>query len=990
MSLTTYINETYKEPITEVRVNGIKLRDVLSVDISHSFDGLSEAKISMESSNSIEPEAKITVDMGYNDSRVRVFTGIVDSIDVDEYPITYNLNCRDNLKKAMDTFLIQEVKYGLDVDMGNYYYSTYSSVSGGTFQVHEYASLSELTSNHPETDGNYSNEGVKAEAVVQWMLALTGLQEGSEIQVDDTNFWIGDISPAKFHLESIYDAIMKIAELIGWYVYCDRGGVCRFRDRPRVQSDTYKIWDYYSKSSPKNLHNLKKNTSNTDLRNYVEVHGNNGIEVVYRQESPYIGNTPYRGVLIANDLIDTSGIAHFMGERVLEDLNRLKITLDGTSDGNPYLFPGLTVYIGANTFDGPALLLGVNHTLTSEAGFISTWNAEAYTTGDVEPASGIIEAIISRDQVVSVGDPKYLVTLNGSASYSTMGAITDYMWTLPPGSYRGNEYEVAFSGQSVMAVFDQADIISGNHVDVTLQVWDTSGNTASTTSGIYYESFSDEIKYRHLFGAMTNHVAASPDTGQTWYTYPLDAMSVGSSNLGDNASYTVSGYLLIGTSSGLFRNSDFFITPPDKVLEPGGNVLDCYVAELDSRYSLVATDTGEVWSSRDYGFTWSKIGDFEFPVYEVKHAWTDQDYLAVFGPGGTYESYNLGGSWIKRDDLDYEQEIYWADGGAQSNYYAHESGIRAYQYNENIYEIPFGSGYTLSGIMNALSVEVEDDAGVMAVDSTGQHWVISGEMNYYGPLIPTEYNPDNKTRHMLRDGEILNLAYYATQSGIYKSLDGNWTIQPLYVPSGISFPNSFSHTSSMGLGSDGFGEKVTFGPLTDGIYSGISAPIIPSDEQLWGEALPVVCDAALPTTAALNSRPCWMSNGLYYIDWSNAGIPTMECPDAGYWTWNAGDCAERGSPGKRTWLNNGGMLPGMHCGVLPYSIDIKVCYHKLFHVVTDYKKPDGTWLHTGWNQGGHPSVNSGDWTTFPAGSSCIQLWNPGDDWGFGIEIRATP
>jgi len=825
MALYETIDSKFKFPTAKVKINGVNVQNAVNIEVQHSIDGLSSATVNMLSENAVVPENRVTIDQGYNSEHSRTFTGIVDSIDINEFELSYTVNCRDLLKKAMDTFLIQEVAFGIDLDVGTYFYSTYSTISGGTFQIHEYSSLSALNDAHPETTGNYSDEGVYAEAVVQWLLVMCGLQEGTEIQVDSTNFYIGDIQPARFHLESVYDAIVKIGDLIGWRIFCDVGGVCRFKKRPRNQSDTHSIWSYDTKSK-KNLYSFSSNTSNTDLRNYVEVNGYNGIEVVRRSESPYIGNTPYRGVLIGNDLIDTSGIAIYMAERVLADLNRLKITLQGSCDGNPYLFPGYTVDLNCTAFSGPAMLLGVDSSENSDNGYMMNWTAEAYTTGDISPGSGEgmmdIQAVIGIDQVISIGDPTYIVNMNGAGSYSMAGPIVGYQWTLPSGTYYPSVCPL--DQQEVTAYFPESMISDGNYAEVGLQVWDIAGNTATTTSGITLEDLMMyPIKYRHLYAALTDRAVASPDTGNTWYTnMDLDASSCGSSNFGPGRAYLTSGYAIFGTSSGLYRTHDM-LTTAYKVADPTGLILSCHVAELDASMALFGTDQGELWKSVDWGYTWEMIKEFSFPIVGCRYAFTNQDYMMVWGEDGMYETYDSGEHWLNRDDIDGGRYIYWNDAGTMTNYFNHASGIVVYEQNTEIYECPYKDGITPSGTLTAMSIDIECDSGIMAVDNTGQHWVTSGcvatsgnevTLNY-GPLLASgEFNPDNLTRHMIRDGEIANLAYYACQEGVYKSLDRNYTIHAL-LDVQDEWPYSFQHTQDLGLGSTGFGEMVSYGPLAD-------------------------------------------------------------------------------------------------------------------------------------------------------------------------------
>ncbi len=291
-TLTSLIDAHVKEPSCKVFFNGRRARDVLRIELGSSInDSLSTARVELLSIGSIRPEDRIQIQQGYDGQDQLTFTGIVDTIQYNEYERTYVIEARDVLKKALDTFLVQEVAFGVDQATGFYYYSTYTAFDGGSFHIHEYPDSATLYANHPETVGNITNQGAKAEAVVQWLLHMSGLDEGSEIQVDSTNFFIGDISPAKFHLESVYDAAQRIAQLIGWRIYADVGGVARFRRRPRAPGG-YTSWAYQTKKEPRNVHTISRADTNMDLRTYVEVRGASGIKYIARSTSPYLGDTP--------------------------------------------------------------------------------------------------------------------------------------------------------------------------------------------------------------------------------------------------------------------------------------------------------------------------------------------------------------------------------------------------------------------------------------------------------------------------------------------------------------------------------------------------------------------------------------------------------------------------------------------------------------------------------------------------------------------------
>jgi len=789
-SLNSLIDAKTKSPSAKVTFNGATTRDLLSINVSTALEGsIGTASIRTQSNPNISPEAKVQIRQGYNGQHQLTFTGYVDSIEPSELENTWTINCRDVLKKAMDTFLIQEVKFGQDIAAGQYYYSTYTSTDGGTFTIHQYSSIAALNAAHPETTGNYSTQGVKAHAVVQWLLHMSGLAEGTEIQVDDTNFWIGDINPAKFHLTSVYDAAQQIANLIGWRIYADAAGVARFKRKPR-QPGGYTYWKYTTKGSPYNIDKLTKTSTNIDLRNYVEVRGASGIRTVKRAASPYIGNTPYRGVLISEELIDTPGIAEFMATRVLQDLNRLKITIAMETDGNPLIGPGSTVDVTSSKATGKYLVEQYQTNMSADGGYKASIQAAQYL-GDTkfdEDATADIVAVFTPVFVSVLGDPKWYVEFDGAASYSSQGVITQYVWTWPDST------TTTSTESSATFVFDEAAISGGNSQDVTLQVYDAIGNTASTTQPITTSGLEAlaTVKYRAIYGALTTQAVGSVDGGQIWYTNSIPAISVAASNFGPGGVYVTSGHALFGTSDGkIYKTSDTCITMT-QVLAPGGQVTDVHIPELDSTKAVAVTSTGKVYYSDTAGDSWSQIGSFGFSLRQCKMHFTNFKEVTIVGSGvdNVYITENLGGAWAKLGVGNYD--VLWATDGSQTNYFAHTAGVLG-SGPAGVAALTFSGGGSVA--VPAATVMVDRDDGVMIVDVNGQHWVADDNVFY-----ATQNNSSNKTQHMIRDGEMLDIVFYATASGISKSLNRNQTIQALYYPIG-SMP------------AEGWGKKVAYGPM---------------------------------------------------------------------------------------------------------------------------------------------------------------------------------
>jgi hypothetical protein len=766
------INSYYKIPSAVVRFNGQNLVDVLSIEVSRSIDNsVATATITTVNAPPGEPESKVTIELGYNDTNVLVFTGYADTITCDERENVYIIQCRDVLKKALDTFLVQEVAFGVDNEQGLYYYSTYSNINGGTFRQHIYPSLSALNSNHPETTTNYSNEGVFAHAVVQWLLVMCGFAEGSEIQVDNSNFWIGDIKPAKFHLMSVNDAITQIAELIGWRVFADRGGVVRFKKRPRNAS-AYPIWEYTL--SNRNIISSNYSKSNTDLRNYVEVRGYGNIVSVARQPSPYIGNVPYRGVLIANDLIDTQQIADFMAARVLADLNRLKETFDLEVEGNPIIDTGQTIQINSVNNSGLFLVESVTHSISSE-GFITKINCVNFPNDiNYEEVPSEVVAHFNVSNLAVFGDPKYVAELDASLSYSTRGEIVRYIWTV------GTNPAYETTEPKTWVTFDEVQITPPNFVTVNLQAIDNLNVSGTYASGItkngLESSFGKKAKKRALYVAATTTAQGSLDGGLTWNVLSIPAISCAASNFGPNQQVIGSGYALFGCSNNtIHRTTDGCKTSTVVLSNAGSPVNFVSIDETDSRYAIAGTQGGRIYTSNNFGVNWNLITTFSFPILEVRFGWKNPNYIHVVGSGvgNVYHSFNGGGSWTRvHEQLNIANR---EQSGALTNYYSTPSGIVSILQG-SLSHVNFQSS---PGNINTHSVVVNDDKGVMAVGSNGQHWVMSGNV-----MVPTQLNSANAANYMIRDGEIAPVAYFAVPSGVGKTLNKNKTMEMLRLTPG--------------------------------------------------------------------------------------------------------------------------------------------------------------------------------------------------------------
>jgi len=807
MSLKDSINAYEKSPTYVVEINGKKINNVLSVEISHSIqDSLSECTVTYMDTRSINPEDKIVVRQGYDGSTNTTFTGFIDANGSDAGERVVTIRARDVLKKAMDTYLVQEIKFGLDINTETYYYSTYSNIDGGTFTIHEYSSLAALNSSHPETNGNYTNEGVKAEAVVQWMLVMTGLREGSEIQVNPTNFFIGDISPVTFHLTNVYDAIQQICELIGWRVYADPGGTVHFTQRPRNRSSKV-YWSYFEDGDDGNIHSISKERTNTDLRNYVEVRGASGIRFVARSTSPYIGNTPYRGVLISNELIDTPEMASYTARRVLTDLNRLKETVSMEADGNPFLVPALTVSIDSSVADGYYVIEEISTSMSSENGYTMQMTLTTYP-GDVSPDDRIDYGTVTPTftynvslETITSGIQIAELFLDASNVFSS-APVTSYLWT--------NNYDSqTASGQSAMMFFNPAP--SG--MDVTLYVTDELGASGTITQQVLISGAAYAGARILSFAAGTSWYV-SPDAGYTWNSAELESTTVvppiGPTNNTlrpepPSGIFTDGGIGLMANGGAfggiLYTSNDYLQTSflDIKYTDPINTIQFIWQNEGFPERVMLALGN-EIILTENAGSSWIPIeapgevsfvlenptlpGNFEILVGN-KVYWSTTSGEAwdevLAGPLGSIASYYTSGQdkhWVSFTGVTSGAVVRSVEG--DSIFFSQNASP------SGLYDVSSITAMTMA--INRPELYVFDDRGGVWICP-----VVGGDARF-SCFLPGEY-PNNVANHAIRDPE-LDIVYVATNGGLVKyfPLMGSGIVMKECLPGEVGYMVGYDGT----------------------------------------------------------------------------------------------------------------------------------------------------------------------------------------------------
>lgn len=221
----------------------------------------------------------IEVQLGYQGSLQKVFSGYVKQIELNVPDNTYIITANDVMVKAIDYF---------------------------------------IASANPEAP--FSRFNIDAEDLVQDLMELADL---TSYTADTTNFTFAIYNPMEINLVSVYDICNTIADILAYNLWADANGQIHFEDRrPYPMGGDSSIGTI----DDTNLYNIIQNTyrqSDRDLRNRVVVYGAPGIYAEDSSSSPYLPSGFYKTVVVASQWIDSQTMANNSASYNLAKLNRL-------------------------------------------------------------------------------------------------------------------------------------------------------------------------------------------------------------------------------------------------------------------------------------------------------------------------------------------------------------------------------------------------------------------------------------------------------------------------------------------------------------------------------------------------------------------------------------------------------------------------------------------------------------------------------------------
>ena len=572
MGLREQIDLLGHKPCYQLRIGGRYVYDVISIERDCSFDQFAASlRITVANPYSFTPDSihSVELDEGYNNFFIRTFTGYVDDCVVGRFPNTWEIICRDVLKKAVDTWLD---------DTGVEYNST------------------------------------QAESAVSDLLARAGL---TALDIGTTNFTIGDTNPTKFKLVSIMDAVLQIAALIGWHCWATNDGVVHFHYKKPLPGASV-FWTYETQN---NIVQYRYTKTDRNLRNKIVVVGYDEIRAEASALSPYVANPPgYRTAILSSEIIDTSSMAQVIANWMLNDLNHLQESVEMDIQANPLLNVGHTITIDLQE-DGVSaeyFVFSIRSTNNGDSGefmmHLTCIGGKSSPIDYVPPGDeggggddGNGQYPTASFSVLQsiVGDPAYLVYVNGSASFSPGGSIVSYAWDW------GDSSSETHTDPHATHRYAAAGMVT-----ITLTVTDSNGLTASTSRSVNVGGADSSLAYRILYMAGTYNVYGSPDGGETWYhttlPSPQSPSALAAAQNTDPEDELDYGIALCGSNENLWRIVGYGQSVSliyTFTAETGKFITSIAIDPNDSDHWIVTFSNGHVYETTDIGVTWTQVND---------------------------------------------------------------------------------------------------------------------------------------------------------------------------------------------------------------------------------------------------------------------------------------------------------------------------------------------------------------------------------------------
>lgn len=527
--------------------------------------------------------------------------------------------------------------YGLIEDDGRGYFPFGNTIKAvGRLRLTQYDYPSEV-SYEDDTDTEIIND----------LLERAGISAGQR-SVDGEDQAFGTVAPVVLQAgQPVWSLINRLNQVTGYACFDCPDGTVRNRRTSGLPAPTV-AWAYVQGT---NILSISRQRSNANVRNKVIVKGlplADGTQPsdTRQADSAYVPDPPrYIAFSLQDDLIETDAYAETVGVRLMGEHNRLRDDVELEVPGNPLLIPRQTLSVTAEKVELSAAanywLKHIHHRFdasgyTSRLSLTGGVGDAGYST-EVDPVAAFSWFV---DREFLGGVEYYTVTCDGSGSFDPDGATEDltFAWENSANADTG-------TGPTYSTSFTAAEIAAG--ATITLTVTDADANTDASVQAI--TGASATTLARSLYVAASARAEATPDGGQTWYTWiPASGTVISTPELA--YSNGTEGHSYFGLSDGkLYYTADLLATAPTLVHTFGDAVNCIWINETDYNRVVVGLDDGTIWQTVDAALlasaTWAEVGDLTDPVLWVAESPMQWGQIWVCAGRSLYISFDGGGTF---------------------------------------------------------------------------------------------------------------------------------------------------------------------------------------------------------------------------------------------------------------------------------------------------------------------------------------------------------
>jgi len=313
----------------------------------------------------------IRVYIGYGNVLQRVFTGLIDAIDVDGENGTITLRCSDMMKKLNECYLYKPVSYPPD---GNKYVAWLVSAV-----IHDLVNKAGLTGwRVREEDLKYPDVIIEDTYYTDlkpnsnWVTKFDEYGQPKIIKYESVVDKDGYRNPFVFNNTfpegtNVAEAIDELCQYINYWQRCDEFGT--YWCTP-IQIDSVPV--AYFKDG-ETLISLNMTIDTTRVKNHLIVAGSNGEDHFFDKELWRWLKGERRSAKISVPWADTYGKRRVVAQKLFDDMKRLSRTLSVAIVGNPYiqLFDTVMIQHSKTMIYDKYYVKGIRHSYSPEAGFIT-------------------------------------------------------------------------------------------------------------------------------------------------------------------------------------------------------------------------------------------------------------------------------------------------------------------------------------------------------------------------------------------------------------------------------------------------------------------------------------------------------------------------------------------------------------------------------------------------------------------------------------------